>query len=85
MIILAPAVPLYSYTYLSRNFDPGKSVWISTFFVVVMAIALYARLKKGKTTDLKDLNGVMKEISEGNFTISTDVLEIAKTSLCLMR
>lgn len=75
ILLIGLGVPLYGYIYLSTIMSPMTSAIISTGILFVIVVFAYGWLtKKYQGQDTEDLNKVLKEIAEGNYTVSTDCL-----------
>ncbi len=75
ILLIGLGVPLYGYIYLSTIMSPATSQLISTGILFLIVVIAYTWLtKKYQGQDTEDLNKVLKEIAEGNYTVSTDSL-----------
>jgi len=81
VIFVALSIPLYSYTYLLGVLALRTSLIISTGLLLLIAVVLSSLQSKKDSTEITQLNQVMKEISEGNFTVSTEALETSNPSM----
>ena len=71
VLLIGLSAPLYSYTYLS-SIIPASSLLISTGILLIMVFVTYTWLtKRYQKEDTGDLNKALKEIAEGNYTVST--------------
>lgn len=81
ILLIGLGAPLYSYLYLASIMSPMTSLLISTAILFAMILVTYSWLtKKFQVQNTDDLNNVLKEIAEGNYTVSTDLLNSDKNS-----
>jgi len=74
ILLIGLGAPLYGYAYLSTILSPLTSIFISSILLIVIIVTYNWLTKKYLGRETEDLNNVLKEIAEGNYTVSTDVL-----------